>query len=216
LEKAGSVSLKIILDGLKKLNPSIPVISTGNADMPFAQRAKQAYIWLVDPIGMAADAAGENGGFSVSIALIEGGQPAWGIVYNPLEDTVYYAKGANGSYRINGDGDPIKLDPAERAGDNRHTVLISGSSNPPGEVRARIETEIGDYSLVPAGRAMGLCLLAEGRASMHVSLGPTMEWETAAAHAIARASGKRVLDYRSEEDLLYNKENLRNDSFVAE
>lgn len=216
MEKAGSVSLKIILDGLKKLNPSIPVISPGNADMPFAQRAKQAYIWLVDPIGTATVAAGENGGFCVSIALIESGQPVWGIVYNLLEDTVYYAKGANSSYRINGDGDPVKLDPAERAGDNRHTVLISGNSNPPGEVRARIETEIGGYRLVPAGRSMGLCLLAEGRAAMHVSLGQVMEWETAAAHAIARASGKRVCDYRTGEDLRYNKDNLCNDSFIAE
>ena len=58
--------------------------------------------------------------------------------------------------------------------------------------------------------------MAEGKAAMHISLGPTMEWETAAAHAIARSSGKRVYDYNTREDLVYNKESLINGSFIAE
>ena len=215
MEKAAGVSLKFILEGLNQMNPSIPVVSPESEDMPFADREKQPYVWLVDPLGITMASPTENGSFSVSIALIEGGQPLWGIVYNPLEDTIYYAKGASGSYRIKGNGEPVELDPSVLTGENRHTVFISGSSKLPDEVSALVETEVGEYSLAPANRAIGLCLLAEGRASMLVSLGAVMEWETAAAHAIARASGKRVVDYRSGEDLLYNKKNPRNESYIA-
>jgi 3'(2'), 5'-bisphosphate nucleotidase len=216
LEKAAGISLKTILEGLNKMSPSIPVISPDSSNMPFADRANQPYVWLVDPLGIAADAPVEKTSFSVSIALIEGGRPVWGVVYNPLENSIYYAKGASGSYRINADNEPQKLNPEVLADENRHTVFVSGGSTLPEELGNRIDREIGDCRLVPVGRAIGLCLLAEGRASMHVDPGPAMEWETAAGHAIARASGKRVYDYRRGEDLRYNKVDLRNDGFIAE
>ena len=63
---------------------------------------------------------------------------------------------------------------------------------------------------------MAFALLAEGKAAMHINQGPTMEWETAAAHAIARSMGNNICNYSSGMELVYNKEHLTNDSFVAE
>jgi 3'(2'), 5'-bisphosphate nucleotidase len=216
LQKANRLSLKIILSGLKKLNPSIPVISPANANVPFSERRNWGYVWLVDPLNGAEEFLNHEGNFTVNIALIEGGTPIWGVVYNPLKDTVYYAKGASGSYKINGDKSPEKLVQAEKASDMDNIAVISGNSDLSEGVREYIERKNKGYKLIFTGGATALCLVAEGKAAMHISLEPTMEWQTAAAHAVVRSSGKRVYDYNTSEELAYNKESLINDSFIAE
>ena len=216
LQKATRASLKIILSGLKKLNPSIPVISPANANIPFAERKDWGYVWLVDPLNGAEEFLNHDGTFTVNIALTEGGKPIWGVVYDPLKDTVYYAKGASGSYKANGDKAPENLVQTETASDADNIVTLSGSSDVSEDVKEYIERKNKDYKLVSASSATALCLVAEGKAAMHISLGPTMEWQTAAAHAIVRSSGKRVYDYNTSEELAYNKESLINDSFIAE
>lgn len=216
LQKATRISDKIILRGLKKMNPSIPVVSPGNADIPFSERMNWGHAWLVDPLDGAAEFVNHNGTFTINIALIEGGRPVWGVVYNPLSDTVYYAKGASGCYKINGNQSPEKLVPAQMASGKDNIVAVSGGNDLPEDVKEYIQRKHEDYKLIFTGCATALCLVAEGKAVMHIGLGPTMEWETAAAHAVVRSSGKRVYDYNTGGDLEYNKENLVNDSFVAE
>ena len=215
-QKATRISLKIILGGLKKMNPSIPVISPTNANIPFAERRNWRHVWLVDPLDGAEGFANHNGTFTVNIALIEGGKPVWGIVYNPLDDTVYYAKGANGSYKISGEKSPQRLFPAEMASGRDHIVVLSSGNDLSEDVKEYIERRHKDYKLIFADTTTALCLVAEGKAAMHISLEPTMEWKTAAAHAVARSSGKRIQIFNTSEELVYNKESLINDSFIAE
>jgi 3'(2'), 5'-bisphosphate nucleotidase len=198
------------------MNPSIPVISPANTNIPFAKRMNWGHVWLVDPLDGAEEFVDHNGTFTINIALIEGGKPVWGVVYNPLSDTVYYAKGASGCYKINGTNSPDKLVPAAMATDKDNIVALSGGSEVSEDVREYIEKKHKDYKLIFTGSATALCLVAEGKAAMHISQRPTMEWETAAAHAVVRSSGKRVYDYNTGEDVVYNKESLINDSFVAE
>ena len=216
LQKASRISLKIILSGLKKLNPAIPVISPAHANVPFAERRYWSHAWLVNPLDGAQEFTHHNGTFTVNIALIEGGRPVWGVVYDPVKDTVYYVKGANGCYRINGNNSPEKMVPTKKHNGTDNLVVLSGDNDLPNDVKAYIERTHKDYKLLFARSTTALCLVAEGKAAMHISLGPTMEWETAAAHAIARSSGKRVYDYDTRGDLVYNKESLINGSFVAE
>lgn len=215
-DKAAWVSLKIIRNGLKKINPSIPMISPADVNIPFAERVKWGYVWLVDPLDGAEAFRNHNGTFTVNIALIEGGRPVWGVVYDPLNNIVYYAKGASGGYKINGDEDPQRLSATEIAGEENNLVTLSGTKVPSKDVKYQIEKKHKDYKLIFSGSAKALCLVAEGRATMHISLGATMEWETAAAHAIVRSTGKRVYNYNTGEALVYNKEALVNDSFIAE
>lgn len=216
LQKATRTSCKIIIDGLKKMNPSIPVISPENTDTPYSERMNRGYVWLVDPLNGAEAFIKHNGNFSVNIALVEGGRPVWGVIYNPLSDTVYYAKGASGSYKIVGNKEPEELALAEATGDESNTVILSGKSETPEDIKKYIETRNKNHKIMFTDSTTALCLLAESKAAMHINLETTMEWQTAAADALARSSGKRVFDYITGEELAYNKESLINGSFVAE
>ena len=138
------------------------------------------------------------------------------MIYNPLTDTVYFAKGANGSYRINGNKEPEKLDREATDNSSSNTVILSGKNEVPEDIKAYIETRYKDYKIIFTDCTTALCLLAENRAAMHINLETTMEWQTAAADAIARSAGKRVVDYITGEELVYNKESLINGSFIAE
>jgi len=216
LQKATQTSCKIIIDGLKKMNPSIPVITPENADIPYSERKNWGHAWLVDPLNGTGAFVNHNGNFTVNIALIEGGRPVWGVIYNPLSDTVYYAKGASGSYKIVGDNEPEELALTEATSSESNTVILSGKSEAPEDIKEYIEARNKDYKIMFTDSTTALCLLTERKAALHINMEPTMEWQTAAADAIARSSGKRIYDYITGEALTYNKENLANESFVAE
>jgi len=216
LQKATRMSCKIILDGLKKMNPSIPVITPENTDTPYSERMNWGYVWLVDPLNGTEAFVNHNGNFTVNIALIEGGRPVWGVIYNPLSDTVYYAKGASGSYKIVGNNEPEELALAGATSGESNTVILSGKSEIPEDINKYIAARNKDYKILFTDSTTALCLLAERKAALHINMEPTMEWQTAAADAIARSSGKHVCDYITGEVLTYNKENQANDSFLAE
>lgn len=216
LQKATRISLKIILDGLKKMNPAIPVISPENANIPFAERRNWSHVWLVKPLDGEDAFVNHNGNFTVNIALVEGGKPVWGVVYNPRDDTVYYAKGVNGSFKINGSNSPEELVPATMSPDKDNIVVISGDTEISEDDSNFIKTRVKDYKLISTGNITALRMLLEGKAAMYINMESTMEWETAAAHAIARSSGKHIHLYNSSEELVYNKESLINDRFMIE
>jgi 3'(2'), 5'-bisphosphate nucleotidase len=216
LQKASRKSLKSILNGLKKMNPAIPVISPASANIPFAARRNWSHVWLINPLDGEDAFLNHTGDFTVNIALIEGGKPVWGVVYSPRDDTVYYAKGANGSFMIHGDNLPEELVMAELAHDRESTVVISSNTGISEDDEDFIRTKVKDYKFISTERVPAFRMLLEGKAAMHINTGPTMEWETAAAHAIARAAGKQAHVYNDSEPLSYNKESLINESFVIE
>lgn len=216
LQQAIDGSRNILVEGLKKMNPSIPVLTPADAGIPHTERAIWSHFWMIDPLDGAEEFADHSGPFTINIALIEGSRPVWGVVYNPLEDTVYYAKGASGCYLARGSDDPEPLGQPDVAAAPELPVILSAASGLPEAVRGELGNRHGDYRLVHARSAMALCLLAEGKAAAYVNAGPTQEWETAAGHAIARAAGKQICSLASGEELAYNKETLVNDGFIAE
>ena len=215
LQKAVRTSCRIIRDGLEKMNPSIPVITPENAAPPYSERKNWGYVWLVDPLNGAGAFVNHRGNFTVNIALIEGGRPVWGVMYNPVTDTVYHAKGASGSYKIVGEQEPEALPLTATGSNGSNTVLVSGKGATPGDIEEYVKNLDKDHEQVFTDSATGLCLLAEGKAVMHICHEHTMEWQTAAADAIARSSGKHVCDHVTGEELTYNKENFTNNGFVA-
>jgi len=216
LQKASRISCKIIVEGLKKMNPSIPVIVPGNQHTPYSERMNWGYVWLVDPLNGNDTSVSHHGNFTVNIALIEGGRPVWGVVYNPLSDTVYYAKGASGSYKIVGNREPEVLTPGEAVGDESNTAILSGNNEIPEDIMKYLKDRNKDHKIMRTDNPTALCLLAERKAALYINMERTMEWQTAAADAIARSSGRSVCDFITGEDLTYNKENLENDGFIAE
>jgi 3'(2'), 5'-bisphosphate nucleotidase len=81
---------------------------------------------------------------------------------------------------------------------------------------AKKREAFGEVDFIPAGSSLKICLVAEGRADIYPRLAPTMEWDTAAGHAVAQYAGARIYEYKSGKTLRYNKENLLNPWFIIE
>ena len=199
LERTVRAANKSLVAGLKKLNPNMPVLSRVGDAAPYAERRHWNHLWLVDPLDGEGAFTRGGGDFSVNVALIEDGHPIYGVVYAPANDTVYYARAGKGAYRRVGEENPV---PLATGGGGR----VSAASGNQGAERG-----IKDPGIAPGSScALSLCAQRGGAsAPQHVS-GRTMEWHTAAAHAVLRAAGLSVCDPKTGDELSYNKEELSN------
>ncbi|EDZ62247.1 3(2),5 -bisphosphate nucleotidase [Sulfurimonas gotlandica GD1] len=210
LTEADLKSNKIICDSLKKLYPEIPILSEENKEVSYSIRKSWEYYWCIDPIDGTKEFIKKNDEFTVNIALICKNIPVIGVVYAPALKLMYYSKQGYGAYKNN-----IKL-PIERE-DNKLIIVASRShmSDATQKFVDNIKTE-KEKELISIGSSLKLCLIAEGKADIYPRLAPTMEWDTAAAHAIISESGKRVvLNDDINQELYYNKTNLLNAWFIA-
>jgi 3'(2'), 5'-bisphosphate nucleotidase len=203
---------RLIVERLRELTPELPVLSEEAADVPFAVRSQWRRYWLVDPLDGTREFLARNGEFTVNIALIDGHAPALGIVHVPVTDTTYRGLPGEGAWRERAGA------PAERirvAARSAATVRVVGSRSHRGDSLDAFLTRIGAHELVAIGSSLKFCLVAEGAADVYPRLGPTSEWDTAAAHAVLVAAGGAVsaLDGTP---LAYNtREQLLNPFFVA-
>lgn len=205
LTEADKRSHEIITEELKKFS-SYPVLSEESEDIPYSERKDWQKFWMIDPLDGTKEFVKENGEFTVNIALIEKGEPAKGVVYVPEKDTIYFSDG-NKSYRND------KELPLNKGKDKM--VVVASRSHFNEETKEFIENISDDYELISKGSSVKLCAVAEGSADVYPRLGPTMEWDTAAAHAIVKNAGRNVYDYNTGKELVYNKENLKNPWFVV-
>jgi 3'(2'), 5'-bisphosphate nucleotidase len=204
----------------------IPILSEEGKQIPYEERRHWDEFWLVDPLDGTKEFIKKNGEFTVNIALIKNGIPVMGVVYVPVTGVVYVASEKKGSFSFNANNNgnaisevinnAIKLPLASKP--ERYTIVASRSHSTP-ETEAFIEERKkvhGNVNLISAGSSLKLCLVAEGKAQVYPRLAPTMEWDTAAGHAIAKFAGCKVYNYESSDELKYNKENLLNPWFVVE
>lgn len=194
---------QIIVDGLSKLTPEIPIISEEGKNIPFEERQNWTKFWLVDPLDGTKEFIKRNGQFTVNIALIDNGIPVLGIIQIPVSGIIYY--GENGkAYKIV-DNQHIKI-----GVNNKKTDLISiGSSSHASETESNFLQQFNITQHTKAGSSLKFCYVADGQADIYYREGPTMEWDTAAGHAIILAAGGKV------EGLTYNKTNLLNGGFCC-
>lgn len=203
-------SNEIICDSLKKLYPSIPILSEENKEVAYKDRKDWEYYWCIDPIDGTKEFIKKNGEFTVNIALIYKNKPVLGVVYAPALKDIYYAKKDLGAFK-NGIKLPISRD------DNKFVIVASKShmSEETQRYIDKIETK-KEKVLISKGSSLKLCLVAEGKADVYPRLAPTMEWDTAAAHAVVLESGKQVVEYETNSALKYNKEDLLNSWFIVQ
>lgn len=225
LTKADRASHEIIKELLKSTN--LPVLSEEGKQMSFDERKEWNTFWLVDPLDGTKEFIKRNGEFTVNIALIKNGLPVLGVVYVPVTGTLYYGFEEGGSYSFNvneSEGKSLQemINSAKRLPENAsegvYTIVASRSHSTP-ETESFIEDKKkihGEVNLVSAGSSLKLCLVAEGKAQVYPRLAPTMEWDTAAGHAVAKFADCKVFDFKTKEELQYNKENLLNPWFVVE
>lgn len=216
---------KLITSALKKTD--IPVLSEEGREIPYMNRSWWSEFWLVDPLDGTKEFIKRNGEFTVNIALIEEGKARFGVVYAPALKTLYIGLDGKGAWSCNkeknfkqafeylvqlGDALPcVKEDP-----DNFRVVASRSHYNQEtSDFVEALDRGGKQLKLVNSGSSLKLCMVASGEADIYPRLGPTMEWDTAAAHAIVKASGKNVYRVDNGQELEYNKENLLNPFFVV-
>jgi 3'(2'), 5'-bisphosphate nucleotidase len=211
LTAADLASHRLIVSGLGELSPEVPILSEEGAGRPFAERRGWRRFWLVDPLDGTKEFIRRNGEFTVNIALIEDGAPVLGVVVAPVLRRVYYGIRGEGAWRRDGDGDAVAIDAGGTGGGE---LAVVASRSHPGPLLAEFLRRLPAHRLVSMGSSLKLCLVAEGAADVYPRLGPTMEWDTAAAHAVVAAAGGDVLDLEGR-PLRYNKEDLLNPHFIV-
>lgn len=211
-------SHRILVDGLRKLTPEIPVLSEESSNVAaYGVRERWRELWLVDPLDGTKEFLKRNGQFTVNVALVRAGRPVAGVVYAPATGVLYHTTPDGGASKVNGTGSPVTL--KRRVPPEGETLVVVGSrSHPSCEMKTYIAEQKKHYPQVrflAMGSSLKICLVADGQADVYPRFGPTMEWDTAAAHAVANAAGCRVLRHDSDEELVYNKPDLRNPWFVV-
>lgn len=212
LTKADLKAHTLIVAALEKLSPQLPILSEESMPPAFAERKSWSAYWLVDPLDGTKEFLSRNGEFTVNIALIEDHKPILGVVYVPARDTTYWGIPGVGAYRVVGKSRPEEIHVTRHAAT---PLRIVGSRSHAGASLEGYLARIGAHVLVPTGSSLKLCLVAEGQADLYPRLGPTSEWDTAAAHGVVVAAGGDIVA-ASGEPLLYNaKEDILNPSFIV-
>ena len=209
---------RIITRRLRERYPQAPILSEESSQQAdYEVRKSWPLYWLVDPLDGTKEFIKRNGQFTVNIALIENNRPTAGVVFAPVLDWLYLGS-PSGAVKIEGGGAPVRLGPPTGANGDKLVIVGSRSHSTP-ELEAFVEEQRalhGEVEFIAMGSSLKLCIVAEGKADIYPRFGPTMEWDTAAAHAVVNASGRRVIAYGSDDELPYNKENLLNGWFIAQ
>lgn len=182
----------IICDCLEKLTPEFPVLSEESEAVAHQERLSWNTFWLVDPLDGTKEFVSRTGEFTVNIALIHQHEPVLGVVYVPVTGVLYFASQDQGAFKTEQNGirkisvraiqTPIKIVASRRHGGEQLGHLLK-----------KIERQFGEYETTHLGSSLKICILAEGGADLYPRLGPTSEWDTAAAAAILRAAGGELL-----------------------
>jgi 3'(2'), 5'-bisphosphate nucleotidase len=212
LTEADEVSHRLIAERLRALDESVPILSEESAPPDPATRRTWTRFWLVDPLDGTKEFLKRNGEFTVNIALVDGDRAVLGVVLAPVLGRVYYGALGAGAWRRDGAAlaKPIyvRLPAAEPP------RVVGSRSHESGEI-ADYLAALGPHEITPMGSSLKICLVAEGAADLYPRLGPTSEWDTAAAQAILESAGGRMMD-RAGRPLRYNtKEDLLNPHFLA-
>lgn len=210
LTNADMASHHTIIDALSSLTPDIPVLSEESSKLPFDVRGQWQRYWLVDPLDGTREFIKRNGEFTVNIALIENNKSVLGVIHVPVLDIDYFAYSGGGAFKSEHGDAPQAITVKPLQAD---TLTVAGSRSHGSEAMQKyMEKLAASYSaidMLSMGSSLKFCLVAEGKADLYPRLGPTSEWDTAAAQCIVEQAGGYVtktdmsaLEYNTKESLL--------------
>lgn len=206
---------------------SFPILSEEGKLCPYEERKEWKTLWVVDPLDGTKEFIKKNGEFTVNIALVNDGNPVLGVIYVPARKELYYASDGTGAYKmiaVDYENQPsieyileksIRL-PLDLG--HQGIVVVASRSHLTEETAAYIDNlrkKGQPVTLISSGSSLKICLVAEGSADVYPRFAPTMEWDTAAGHAIARAAGCNMYGIDEKTVLVYNKEDLHNPWFIV-
>lgn len=193
----------------------IPILSEEGAHLPYEERKSWHRLWVVDPLDGTKEFIKKNGEFTVNIALVEDEQPVLGVIYVPATDVLYAGVVGEGAWKE--EKGENKIVNCKLSNSQIFTVVASRSHLTPEteEYIAEMQKKHDNVQLVSSGSSLKICLVAEGTADVYPRFAPTMEWDTAAGDAIARAAGREVVNAKTGQPLVYNKPDLHNPWFIV-
>lgn len=201
-----------IVDGLSHLTPKLPVLSEESADIPFQERQQWTTYWLVDPLDGTREFIKRNGEFTVNIALVHDHKPVLGVVHTPVTHVMYYAAHGQGAYKKVPGSDAVRIHTRKK---NEECTVVAGSRSHRGASLNEFLAKIGKHDIVSMGSSLKSCLVAEGAVDIYPRLGPTSEWDTAAAQCVVEQAGGVIVEL-SQKALTYNtKDSLLNPHFLV-
>jgi 3'(2'), 5'-bisphosphate nucleotidase len=203
----------VILSGLAALTPMIPVVAEETVAAGRVPDLDDGPFWLVDPLDGTKEFISKNGEFTVNIALIEGREATLGVVLAPALGKVWWGARGHGAMTREGSGgqtEPRRI--AVRPWPAQPVAVASRSHADP-HTEAFLDAA-GVSERISAGSSLKFCLVAEGKADLYPRFGRTMEWDTAAGHAVLSAAGGRVTT-RDGAPFVYRKPGFENPGFIA-
>ena len=216
--EADQAAESVILAALAELTPEIPVVAEEAMAAGHEPTLTGPCFWLVDPLDGTKEFLSRNGEFTVNIALIENGTPVVGVVHAPVLSTTWTGTQAAGSLTggrallVEGDQDPrpitARLIPTEGA------TVIASRRHGSGAELDRFLANFTVSCMTSAGSSLKFCHVASGQADLYPRFGRTMEWDTAAGHAVLRAAGGSVRTIEGA-PLRYGKPGFENPHFIA-
>ncbi|MEP0986283.1 3'(2'),5'-bisphosphate nucleotidase CysQ [Ekhidna sp.] len=191
----------------------IPILSEEGRNIPFNERSKWEYFWMVDPLDGTKEFIKRNGEFTVNIALIHKGSPILGVVHPPVLRTLYWGLKDKGAFKKT-NGNVHKLKVSNRSLNDEGLKVVASRSHMSDQTQEFVDS-LKAPEVVSKGSSLKFLLVASGEADVYPRFGPTMEWDTAAAHAIVSEAGGTVVKEDETTPLSYNKDNLLNPSFIV-
>jgi 3'(2'), 5'-bisphosphate nucleotidase len=208
-DKKAHAVIDIILEAT-----NLPILSEEGKSIPYSERSSWEYFWMVDPLDGTKEFIKRNGEFTVNIALIHFGKPVLGVVAVPVTGEVFYASQGKGAF-VRKNGRAVSLAKRTTTDLSQKGLRVVASRSHMNEETQAFIDQLAEPSLVSKGSSLKFMLLAEGKADVYPRYAPTMEWDTAAAHAIVNEAGLNVYRHGSDTELTYNKENLLNPYFLV-
>lgn len=209
---------------------SFPILSEEGRDVDYDIRKNWVSAWIVDPLDGTKEFIKRNGEFTVNIALVTNGIPVLGVIYLPVKKVLYFGGEMTGAFRSenivtaeNFENIDELINYSERLPlirrEKDECVIVASRSHLTMETEEYIQTMKLKYpsvKLISSGSSIKICLVAEGSADVYPRFAPTMEWDTAAGHAIAKAADMEIYQAGKEIPLHYNKKDLLNPWFIVE
>lgn len=194
---------------------NIPILSEEGKHQDYTTRQQWDYFWLVDPLDGTKEFISKNGEFTVNIALIHKNKPVAGVVYAPVLGDLYYGSKETGVYKNN-----IQLTalPQKQSLNDlliKPSITIIASRSHLSDDTKDFISQFSHVTLTSMGSSLKFMLLLEGKADLYPRLFPTMEWDTAAAHALLNVSNRGIYHTNVKDELIYNKANLTNPYFLS-
>ncbi|MGR9071527.1 MAG: 3'(2'),5'-bisphosphate nucleotidase CysQ [Gammaproteobacteria bacterium] len=199
LTKADLAAHHCIVEGLAQVS-KFPIISEESSEIPFSVRRQWTTYWLVDPLDGTKEFIKRNGEFTVNIALIHGHKPVLGVVYAPAKKQCYFAAESVGAFRQTGNENAL---PIRVRSYRPEKLVVTSSRSHVTEDLKRYLNRLPKHELMSVGSSLKFCLIAEGSADVYPRLGPTCEWDTAAAQCVVEQAGGKVIELEGME-LRYN------------